>query len=68
MRTVLLSLVTVVLLAAALIYPATQTAIAGSTIPPANSVPTYCQAWAAVSLGEVQECMYLPIIKLNHAP
>jgi hypothetical protein len=31
-----------------------------ATIPPVNGVPTYCEAWSAVSLGEVSVCLFIP--------
>ena len=33
---------------------------AAQTVPPVNGVPTYCEAWAAVTLGEVQTCIFIP--------
>ena len=36
---------------------------AGETVPPVNSVPTYCEAWAAVTLGEVQVCIFIPQVR-----
>jgi hypothetical protein len=39
------------------------TPAAGETVPPVNGVPTYCEAWSAVSLGEVQVCIFIPQVR-----
>ena len=39
---------------------APTTPAAGQTVPPVNGVPTYCEAWSAVTLGEVQVCIFIP--------
>ena len=56
-----IALFVIVMILAFVALPTTPAA--GETVPPVNSVPTYCEAWAAVSLGEVQTCIFIPQVR-----